>query len=126
MLSVYRRLGGEVPRFLALALLVAAPSGCEDPDRWGPAAARCAQVVHAYLESPAPVEIVGTPVQRSEGDVDVSFRTIDRVNIPVEGTASCNFAVGDGRLTLMEASVNGVALRGPDLKAIREKLDADG
>ena len=126
MSSTHRRLWRDAPRFLALTLLVAALSGCENPNRWGPVAARCAEVVHAYLESPATVEIVGKPVQRSEGEVEISYRTIDRVNIPVEGSASCNFAVGDGQLTLMEASVGGVDLRGPDLKAIREKLDADG
>lgn len=115
-----------MPGLLATGFLVAVLPGCENPDQWTSVAGRCADVVHAYLEAPAPVEIVGQPVQYSEGEVKISYRTSNRVNIPVEGTASCNFAIGDGKMTLMEASVGGVDLPGPALQAVQKKLDASG
>jgi len=125
MFDTHRRFWNDTPRILFLVLLGVAWSGCENPDQWESVAARCADVVHAYLESPAPVEIIGKPVQQSEGEVEISYRTSNRVNIPVEGSASCNFAIGDGRMTLMEASVGGVELAGPVLEAVQRKLDAE-
>ncbi|HJO22804.1 MAG: hypothetical protein QF890_09890 [Myxococcota bacterium] len=122
MLNMRPQLWKDAPRFLTLALLLAAWSGCQNSDQWTSVAKRCSEVVHAYLESPSPVEIVGTPVQDSEGEVSISYRTFDRVNAPVQGSASCNFAVGDDQLTLVEASVGGVALGGPELEAVRKRL----
>lgn len=124
MTHTHRRFTKFAPCLLAAGFLAVALSGCQNPDQWTSVAGRCADVVHAYLESPAPVEIVGQPVQYSEGEVKISYRTSDRVNIPVEGTASCSFAIGDGTMTLMEASVGGVDLPGPALQAVRKKLDA--
>jgi hypothetical protein len=126
MSNTPRRIWKDALRLIAFLLLVAAWSGCENPDRFGPVAARCAEVVHAYLESPSSVEIIGTPIQYSEGEVKISYRTSDRMNIPVEGSASCNFEVGGyGRLTLMEASVDGADIAGPALDAIRKQLDSE-
>lgn len=105
-----------------LALLLA----CENPDRFGPVAAGCADVVRAYRgEAAAPVEIVDTPDQQSEGEVEISYRTTNPMNIPVEGRASCTFAVGSaGALQLIAASVDGVELSEAEVAAIGASLGA--
>ena len=124
MLDTHRRSWNDAPRILIPLLLAFVWSGCENPDQWESVAKRCADVVHAYLESPSPVEIVGKPVQYSEGSVKISYRTSDGENVPVEGSASCNFAIGDGQMTLMEASVGGVELTGQALETVQQQLGA--
>jgi hypothetical protein len=123
-----RRVSDRVHRTWILPLaaaLVAALLACENPDRFGPVAAGCADVVRAYLEASAPVEIVGTPDQQSEGEVQISYRTTNAMNIPSEGSASCTFSVGlAGELQLVAASVNGVELSETEVATIGESLGA--
>lgn len=124
MIDTHRRFWNDVPRILAPLLFALVWSGCENPDQWESVAKRCADVVHVYLESPSPVEVVGKPVQYSEGGVKISYRTSNGENIPVEGSASCNFSIGDGTMTLMEASVGGAELTGQELETVQRELGA--
>jgi hypothetical protein len=113
----------RVVRSVLAPVVACAPLlGCENPDRGGGVAARCAEVAHAYLGAPTAVEIVGEPIQHSEGEVEISYRTFDRENIPVEGKATCNFAVAVGSLQLISASVDGTELSGSETAAIRKSL----
>jgi hypothetical protein len=118
--------GLHVGRIVPVAVaLLAALLACENSDRFGPVAARCADIVRAYLAASAPVEIVGTPDQQSEGEVEISYRTTNAMNIPSEGRASCTFAVGDaGELQLVAASVDGVELSESEVAKIARSLGA--
>ena len=109
-----------------LAAVSALALGCENPDRWGPVAERCAEVVHRYIGAAAPIELLGEPTQTSEGSVEIRYRTETGFNIPEEGAASCRFEVGEaGRLSLLAASVDGGMLTEPEVAAIRDALASE-
>lgn len=108
-------------RTWALALLVGLPA-CVEVGGGGPAG-DCAEVVRIYRNLQGAVEIVGQPVETSEGSVEIEYQGMDGMNLPATGSARCTFSVGQGGdPTLLEAVVDGEPLPGPDLEAIRAKL----
>lgn len=107
-------------RVLLAAVFVLA--GCAEPAAEGPAG-QCAEVVRIYRDLPNGVEIVGRPVETSEGSVEIEYEGTDAMNLPLKGSARCTFAVGEGGApTLLEAVVEGTSLTGPEVDAIRGEL----
>lgn len=109
-------------RLLLAALSVAWLAACVDPAAEGPAG-QCAEVVRIYRNLPNPVAIVGQPAETSEGTVQIEYEGTDAMNLPLKGSASCTFAVGEGgSLSLLEAVVEGSLVAGPEVEAIRKEL----
>jgi hypothetical protein len=107
---------------LALSFLVASLAACVEASEEGPAG-RCAEVVRIFKGLQEPVEVVGQPVETSEGSVEIRYEGQDGMNLPARGSASCTFAVGEaGELTLLEASVDGTPLGPGDIESIRTEL----
>lgn len=103
-----------------IAVLVA---GCSGGEVHGATATACADVVRIHLGLPDPVDIQGRPVETSESEVRIAYRSIGGGNLPVEGSASCAFAVGGGgALELLSASVDGEPLEASEIEAIRGDL----
>jgi len=114
--SADRSIGHARRRAASVACLAVGLSSCGSPAAVDPAE-RCAEFVKSYRGLAGGVEIVGPPVESSEGAVAIRWRGSDAVNLPAEGSAECTFAVGDGgELALIAASVDGVPV---DESAIR-------
>ncbi len=100
--------------------------GCGVAPADGPAGA-CAEVVRIHGDLQGRVEVVGAPVELSEGSVRIGYRGMGAMNLPVEGSATCTFSVGDaGSLELLEASVDDSPLDAPEIDAIRAELGRSG
>lgn len=103
-----------------LACLLA---GCSSGEVHGATASACAEVVRLHLGLPDPVDIQGRPLETSESEVQIAYRSLEGGNLPVEGSASCAFAVGGGgALQLLSASVDGEPLESSEIEAIRRDL----
>jgi len=82
----------------------------------------CARVVQQARGLPDRVEVVGTPLQTAEGQVEIGFEYVDDQKLTVAGSASCTFAVGGpGSLELVEAIVDGEPLDAAALNRVRSK-----
>jgi hypothetical protein len=42
------------------------------------------------------VALVGQPVETSEGSVEIEYEGTEAMNLPLKGSATCTFAVGEG------------------------------
>ena len=105
---------------LTIALLACA-AGCGPSS--STAAGRCAEVVRIHGDLQGAVAIVGQPVESSEGRVEIRYEGTGAMNIPVEGSAVCVFAVGQaGALTLMDAAIDGRPLSGESVAGIQHQL----
>jgi hypothetical protein len=107
---------------VALGLL-----GCADEGDAGPDARQCAEVARIYLRLSNPVQILGSPERTAEGRVEIRFRYVNDLNVPVESRAACRFAVDDaGTRRLLGAEFDGLELPESELDPIRQQLSAGG
>jgi hypothetical protein len=78
--------------------------------------------VRIQLALPDELEVLGAD-ETSEGGVEIEYRGIDALNLPVQGRAACTFAVGEaGSLTLLGAVVDGTPLDEAEVAAVRRAL----
>jgi hypothetical protein len=103
----------------ALAIPVTALTGCGSSP--STLASRCAEVAGLYRDLQGGVEVVGSPVESSEGNVTIEYEGSDAMNVPVKGSATCEFVVGDpDTLTLLTATVDRTLLGPEDIERIRK------
>ena len=94
-----------------------------DADTSKPADA-CAKVVRIHRGLQSTTIVKSDTTRASEGAVEIAYRGTDGENLPVEGVAACNFAVGEGgALTLVTGEVDGTMLSEGEVRAIRGALD---
>jgi hypothetical protein len=73
------------------------------------------------------VEVMGSPVETSEGSVEIEYEGTEDGVLPVKGTAACTFAVGaGGARSLVEAIVDGTPLGEEEIASIRRELGEGG
>jgi hypothetical protein len=90
-------------------------------------AARCAEVVRIHKGLEHGVEVVGRPVETSEGSVEIEYEGTGEGVLPAKGTAACTFAAGaGGALALVEATVDRMPLGEEETASIRRELGEGG
>jgi hypothetical protein len=106
----------------SLLLYVVALPSCGGVSAQGPAA-RCAEVVRIHKGLGRAVEVMGSPVETSEGNVEIEYEGTEDGVLPAKGTAACTFAVGaGGARSLVEAIVDGTPLGEQEIASIRREL----
>jgi len=86
-------------------------------------ASRCAEVAGLFGDLQGGVGVVGSPMETSEGNVTIEYEGTNAENLPVKGSATCEFIVGDpDTLTLLTATVDGTTLGPEDIARIRKVL----
>jgi len=107
---------------LATLLPLAVGPSCGAPAP--PAAAeQCGEVARVYRGLQGGVALVGRPVESSAGRVAIRYEGTDDMNVPVEGTATCEFAVNDaGALALIGANVDGSELDPDAIASLRKEI----
>jgi hypothetical protein len=113
-------------RILLALLWVPWLAACSERIADGPAG-QCAEVVRIYRNLESPVAVVGQPVTESRGveqiGVEIEYEGMNAMNVPVEGSAGCSFAVDpQGNSILQGATLEGSALGESELAAIRREL----
>jgi len=105
----------------AAATLVLLPSCGQKGD--SASAEACARVVKEVRGIRDRVEVIGTPLQTAEGQVEIVFEYVDDQKLTVAGSASCAFAVGGpGSLELIGAIVDRKPLDGAGVTAANRAL----
>jgi hypothetical protein len=97
---------------------------CQNSPPLPPDATNCAAVVQNYLGIADPIDVTNYIEQSSTQQIDIEYQSQNDENIPVTGTASCQFSGSDaeGNYSLTAATINDQPLTTTDISSLNQQV----